>query len=135
MSIVGDLTTYLRASTAITSVVSTRIHHNVVPQDASRPYIWFRRTSENEELTMDGVGELVETDIDIECWTETSAASDSLANAVKTRLNGVRGTVGTASVGGMFVKSKDDDYEPRGAYADTGMHVIALGVKIWHDST
>ena len=135
MSIVGDLTTYLRASTAITAVVGTRIHHNVVPQDATRPYLWFRRTSENEELTLDGVGELVETEIDLECWAETDSAADSLGNLTKTRLHGVRGTVGTATVGGMFVNSKDDDYEPRGAYADAGMHVVALGVKIWHDST
>lgn len=135
MSIVGDLTTYLRASTAITSIVSTRIHHNVVPQDATRPYIWFRRTSENEELTLDGVGELVETDFDLECWAETDSATDSLANAVKTRLHATRGTVGSATVGGIFVTSKDDDYEPRNAFADTGMHVVAMGVKIWHDST
>lgn len=135
MSIVGDLTTYLRASTAVTAVVATRIHHNVVPQDASRPYIWFRRVSENEELTMDGVGGLVETDIDLECWAATDSAADGLANLAKARLNGVRGAFGTATVGGVFVRSKDDEYLPRGAFEDTGMHVVALGVKIWHDST
>lgn len=135
MSIVGDLTTYLRASTAVTAIAGTRIHHNIVPQDASRPYVWLRRVAENEELTMDGVGELVETDFDVECWAEDNSTVDSLANAVKGRLHGVRGTVSTATVGGIFVQSKDDDYTPRGNYSDDGMHVVALGVKIWHDST
>lgn len=135
MSIVGDLTTYLRASTAITALVSTRIHHNTVPQDSSRSYVWFRRSGENEQLTMDGVGELVETDVDLECWTESISAADTLADAVKTRLHGYRGTMGTATVQGMFVTSKDDDYIPRGTFTDSGAHAVSLGVKIWHETT
>lgn len=135
MSIVGDLTTYLRASTAITAVVGTRIHHNVAPQDSTGAYLWFQRSSENEELTMDGVGELVETDINLECWSPLDSEADSLANLVKARLNSFRGTMGTATVQGMFVTSKDDEYNPRGAFADEGAHVVAFGVKIWHETT
>lgn len=135
MSIVGDLTTYLRASTAVTTLAGTRIHHNRVPQDASRPYVWFRRTSENEELTLDGVGELVETDIDLECWAADDSVSDSLASAVKARLHSTRGTVGASTVQGIFVTSKDDDYQPLGNMSDDGLNCVALAVKIWHDST
>lgn len=128
----ADLKTYIVSSTSCNAVLSGRVHQNSAPQETSRPFIWYQRRSENESLTLDGAGGLRQVQFDVECITGDPLTSESLSDKVKTRLNGKRGTFGNSSAKGVFVTDHDDDYIPKGAGLDSGLHVASFNVTVWY---
>lgn len=126
-----DLRSFMSGSTAITAVVSSRIHYNYAPGYSAKPHIWYRVNSDREELTMDGVGGLHEASVDVECVGNTAGDCQNVADVVKNRLHGYKGTLGTASCKGAFMDDKDDDYLPYSNQADEGAHVAAFTLKLW----
>lgn len=130
--IAADLKTYVTASTSCNVVIGGRMHQNSTPQDASKPFVWYQRTMENEPLTLDGVGGLRQVMFDVECVTPDVSTAESLADKVKTRLNGKRGTFGNSAAKGVFVADHSDDYAPKSVGGDSGLHVAAFAVTIWY---
>lgn len=129
-----DFRTLTIGTTAVTGLISTRCHYNHLPEKSDFPHVWFRVTSDDEELTMDGVGGIHEADVDLECAGLTEASAQAVSDAVKARLHGYKGTMGNVSAKGIFVSNKDDDYEPFTNQSDEGVHVIAHSVKVWYST-
>lgn len=129
-----DLRTFVVGTTGITGLVGTRCHYNKTHQESPRPNIWFRVTSDNEDLTMDGVGGMHEADVDMECCALTESSAQSVADALKTRLHGYKGAMGNISAKGAFLKDKDDDYVPFSIEDDDGVHVVAYSLKLWYST-
>ena len=129
-----DLRTFITGTTSVTGLVSTRVHYNHIPENSARPHVWFRVTSDNEPLTMDGVGGIHEATVDVECVAETEREAQSVADAVKPRLHGYKGTMGNVSAKAIFVDDKDDDYFPKANESDEGLHVVALGLRVWYST-
>ena len=128
----ADLKTYVTASTSCNAVISGRMHQNHPPQDTSKPFVWYQRSSENEMVTMDGVGGLKKVLFDVECVTADVATSESLADKIKTRLNGKSGTFGASTVQGSFVEDHSDDYLPKSVGSDGGLQVASFNVTVWY---
>jgi hypothetical protein len=128
----ADLKTWITASTSCNAVIAGRMHQNNPPQDTSRPFIWYMRTSENEELTLDGVGGLRKAQFDVECVTTNPSTNEVLADRVKTRLHGKTGTFGASTVQGSFVEDHSDDYAPKSVGGDSGLHVAAFNLTVWY---
>ena len=129
-----DLRTLIRGTTSVTGLVGTRVHYNQLPQESTFPHVWFRVASDDEPLTMDGVGGMHEADVDLECAGLTEASAQSVSDVVKARLHGYAGTMGNISAKGIFLSNKDDDYEPFSNQSDEGVHVIAHTVKVWYST-
>lgn len=129
-----DLRTFITGSTGVSSLVSTRVHYNHLPADSSYPHVWFRVASDDEELTMDGVGGIHEADCDLECAGLTEASAQSVSDAIKSRLHGYKGTIGNISAKAIFLSNKDDDYDPFSDQGDDGAHVISHNVKVWYST-
>lgn len=127
-----DLRTFIVGTTGVTSLISTRCHYNMVPQASARPNVWFRIASDTEERTMDGVGGLHQAQGDIECVGLTETSAQNVADAVKTRLDGYKGTIGTATCQAAFLRDKDDDYIPYSNQSDEGSHVVAFTLSCWY---
>lgn len=128
-----DLRTLIIGSTAVSNLVSTRCHYNKdAPQSAEKPFVWFRTTSDDEPLTMDGVGGMHEAFVDIECVGLTESSAQSVADAVKGRLHGYAGTMGNVSAKGVFLENKDDDYAPFSTDGQEGAHVVAYTAHLWY---
>lgn len=128
----ADLKTYVTASTSVNAVISGRMHQNSPPQDSSKPFIWYARSSENQGVTMDGNGDPRRVEFDVECISTSVSASESLADKVKDRLNGKQGTFGNSTVQGSFVSDHSDDYLPKGVGSDGGLHAATFNVLIWY---
>lgn len=120
------------ASTSVTSLVSTRVHYNHVPQQSARPNIWFRVTSDNEQRTLDKSGGLHEARCDIECVGVTETSAQAVADAVKNKLDGYKGSMGTCTAQGVFVLDKDDDYIPFSNEGDDGLHVVSYELHLFY---
>ena len=132
MSVAPQLRTFILGATAVSDLVGTRCHYTHIPGASAKPHIWFRVSSDTEERTLDGVGGLHEASGDIECVADSPATAQSVAAAVKTRMDGYQGAVGTCRAQGMFVRDKDDDYIPYTNQSDEGAHVIAFGLQLWY---
>lgn len=129
-----DLRTFISGSTAITALVSTRIHYNHLPESSARPHVWYRVSSDNEELTMDGVGGMHECYVDLECVGVTESSAQAVADVVKTRLHGYKGAMGSSTAHGAFLTDKDDDYIPFSINSDEGAHVNAYSLHVWYST-
>ena len=127
-----DLRTFIRGTTTVTALVGTRVHYNHLPQESDYPHLWYRVTSDNEDLTFDAVGGQHEALLDLECAAKTESEVQALADVVKPRLHGYRGTLGNINAQGIFVSDKDDDYQPFSNLSDEGVHVIAFGLRAWY---
>jgi len=129
-----DLRTLIIGSTAVSSLIGTRCAYNKIPQHIEQPHVWFRVTNDTEELTMDGVGGMHEAYVDLECVGLNEGSSQAVADALKDRLHGYKGTMGNSSAKGAFVSDKDDDYVPFSTEGNEGAHVIAFSLNLWYST-
>lgn len=130
-----SLRTYIIGSTYVTDEISTRCHYNAnAPEYSAHPFVWFRVNQDNEELTLDGTGGMHECYVDLECVGDTEATAQAAADAVKARLHGTKGTMGSVTCHACFVNDKDDDYVPYMAEGNEGAHIVAYTVKVWYST-
>lgn len=129
-----DLRTFIRASTAITDIVGTRVHYNYAPAVSVKPLIWFRVKSDKEPLTLDNVGGMHEAMVDIECVGADPDEMLDLADVVKSRFHGYTGAVGSHSCKAAFMSDKDDEYIPKSSQADEGSHIASFTLDLWYTS-
>lgn len=132
MTAPANLRTLIVSSTAVTALVSTRCHYNHVPQASARPNIWFRIGSDTEERTLDAVGGLHEANGDIECVATSEGSAQAVADAVKTKLDGYKGAMGSLTAQGIWLRDKDDDYVPFSNESDDGLHVVAFSLQMFY---
>lgn len=131
MSVAEDFVTFLDAQSTVTAIVGGRIQQAVADIRLSLPYICFRRRGRVENLTTDGVGGMVETQLDVECRGATLDAAEDLADVVNTALNGYRGTWGSRKICGVFVQDQDDDYEFLPAGSNNTEKTATLYVQVF----
>lgn len=125
------LRTFLIAGASVTTIVGQRVHQNMVPESSAPPYLWFRRSRTDEPRTLDGGSPSgYEQFFDIECVSEDLSEAQTLAYAVRDRLNNYRGSFADSTVKGIFVEDHSDDYVPRSVSSDDVAHVAALSVQI-----
>ena len=86
MSAETDLRTLLTASPALASLVSNRISADRAEQGAPRPFIVFSRAATDYQTTLDGsvLGQRVS--FDLQCWADTRASAEAVAEQVQTLL-------------------------------------------------
>lgn len=136
MTISEDFITKLKSVSAVTSLVgsgsSARIHRNFVPTVAVFPYIVFGRVTRDGNMCLDGPGGIAETDLAIECRSNTPNGAEALSDAVIAALDGDRGTWGSSTVRGCFIGDVDDDYKYFPPGKDSGEHTVAKTARIHH---
>ena len=76
----------LKATTAITDIVGTRIYPIIADDEAARPYITYQTISDQSENHATGATETNHCRIQIDLWADTYIESKTLATAVKTAL-------------------------------------------------
>lgn len=131
-ALVQDILGYLVAdTTGVYSYTSNRVCQNHVPEIYGREnYIWLGRSSETAVMAMDGPTGLRDASVDLECVSTTLSTAESMAEAVRTRLDGARTSTGTDTIAWIEVEDHSDDYLPKGIGEDDGLHVAALSVSV-----
>jgi hypothetical protein len=85
MSAETEFRALLAAYAPLTALVGTRIAQNAVPQAAALPYVAFT-ASHAPEFGLDNTLLSNVVTFSVECWAETAAAADVVANQVKAAL-------------------------------------------------
>ncbi|MGC9260916.1 MAG: tail completion protein gp17 [Phycisphaerae bacterium] len=93
--ITAGLITFLLSQSPVTAICSTRIFPATGPVGAIYPQIVMQQISGQEDDTFDGALGMGEDRYQLTCWAETYAASEGLAKAVITALNGTAAAMGS----------------------------------------
>jgi len=117
VTIEQGLVAELLADAGVSALVGTRVHPHVIPQDGELPAITYQRISSQREMQMDGPLSLIRVRMQVDCWSSSYSGAKSLADAVRSALNGVGirspKTLGSESVQLVFLESDNDlaDFE------------------------
>ena len=126
------LRAHLLGNAAITAIIGTSCHQGHVPQAVTVPYVWFGRANTDPLRTLDsaaGQAPFVES-FDVEAISDDLDEAQTLASALKARLECHRGTFDDSTVKGIFVEDHNDEYIPRGIASDEVFHVAAMRCEI-----
>ena len=88
MSAETDLRTLLLATTAVTALVGTRVAADRIEQGSTRPFVVFSRTGTTPYETIDKQLLASQVALDVQCWADTRAQADAVANAVAAAVRG-----------------------------------------------
>jgi hypothetical protein len=116
---------------AISNLIGSRCYVNKAPQKAALPYIVLTQLNSEEFLSLDATTSTLRSIvIDVDCKGRTFPETESLANAVKTRLTDYSGAAGGFTVGATIFNSESHDYEPATDGSDNGVFAITLDYDI-----
>ncbi len=126
------LRSFLLSDAAITREVGDRVHQAHVPESSEGDYVYFQRSTIEPLRTLDASNiDPLYTSFDVEIISRDLEQCQFIASIVRAKLDCYRGAFDDATVKGIFVEDHNDDYIPRGTYADEGVHVAAMSVQIY----
>lgn len=109
------LRAFLLADAPIVAVIVNRIYALKIPQGAASPSVVLTRISGPGDYHLQGPSGLMGLRVQVDAWAATADAATSLANLIKDRLDGYRGTMGSGgdavTVHGVFVADLREDYD------------------------
>jgi hypothetical protein len=134
----ANLTENLRAvliADAGVSAITTNIHVNNVPDNKTKPYVWFQMNDQLHELNLSEAAGVTVTNFVCEATSVSLTVTKNLAAAIKTALHAKTGAFGDQNIAFAEILSKDDDYESRQDFGDSqNLHVTGLDIEIGVDS-
>ena len=117
MSAETDLRALLVATAGVTTLVGTRIAADRIEQGAARPFVVFTRAGSEPLQCLDGSVLKTLVTLDVQCWADTRASAEAVADAV------------TAAVRGVLTQTviaRAASYEP-----DLDLEAAVLTVQWW----
>lgn len=127
MRVEEALVTKLRATSAVSTLVSTRIYPSHAPQTATTPYVVFDLVGGNVLGTHDGGSSLRDGRVSFSCIASTYASAKAIAKAIKGTLSGLKETLSGVAV------AIHTTYEDEDMYDDLlSLHVVVTDFElIW----
>lgn len=115
----------------MSALIDTRCHENRAPEEYDGPYVFFARsTTQDEPALDDAVGTTPFREIyDVECISIDLGEAESIAAVVRSG-NLFRGTFGIGRVQGVFVRDHKQDYLPRGIASDDALNSATCEVEL-----
>lgn len=110
----------LIADTSITSLVSTRIYPDLLPQSPTYPAITYTEVSMQPVMSFDGPNALQNSRFRLDCWAETRAAAIELAKAARSVM------VTNAADFSATILAETPFYEP-----DLEVYRESLDLSVW----
>jgi hypothetical protein len=89
MSAETDLRALLVASAGVTALVGTRIAADRMEQGSARPFVVFARSASEPLQCLDGSVLKTLVTLDVQCWADTRASAEAVADAVTAAVRGV----------------------------------------------
>jgi hypothetical protein len=110
---VSELAVYtlLKDAAGVAALVAGRVYPLQAPQNATAPFIVYQRISSRRVRSVDGPSGLAQPRIQVDAYAATYAGAKALASAIRTALDGYRGTVAGVRVGAIALVSDTDFLE------------------------
>ena len=132
ITIEEGLTAFLSANAGLTALIGGRVYANKLPQGVTLPALTYQRISSPRRHTHDSNGATgtAHPRFQLDCWSTTYEGAKDIADALRSALNGYRGTMG--AVDPVTVQSALIDDESFDDYADAGIVRLRCDYIIWH---
>ena len=122
------LFTKLTTTSAITSIVSTRVFPVFLPEKTTLPAIVYIRVStEGALLSHSGSSGIMTSEFEVGCYAKDLATAKNLALTVRKTFSGFSGTVSGVKIHRASVDNEFDEYD-----FDTGLYTIPVEVYLTH---
>ena len=110
------LRAFLLADVSILAVVGPRVFPAVMPQGITAPSLVYNRVSGLGDHHMQGASGYVQARMQVAAWSQALDDAETLANLVKARLDGWRGTMATGSgavrvMGVFYLQENPPNYD------------------------
>jgi len=128
--LIEGLPALLRATTAVSDLVGTRVYPYHAPQGAVLPYIVIEQMGSVENVALDGTGSLRFVDFDIDCKADRATESRALGKVVRELLDDYTGAAGTETIGAVIMNNESTQYEPPSDASDRGIYTTLLDLTI-----
>ena len=119
MTIGQDIYTELSGDSGLTTLISTRIYPNWLPQDATLPAVSYTQIGETIQNSISGELGLRNYSIQFDVWADDYSTAQSVVAALNSAVQG-------ASLFKPYRQSQQDLYEPN---VDT--HRVSVDYSIW----
>lgn len=129
------LRAYLIDDAAVAAVAGARVYSAVFPQGIIEPTVVFHRVSGLGDYHMLGPSGISRPRFQIDCWAQTIDAAVTLANLVKDRIDGFRGTWlwgEDSPAEGIVIQGVFYDQEREMFDNDMKMFLCSRDYLIWH---
>ena len=132
---------YTRLSTdaTVSGLVGTRIYPVLAPEGVALPYITYQRIAVDHVESVAGSSGLANALVQVDCWAASYAGANALGEAVRLRMQGFRGTVGSQDIQAVLLSSDRDApedpvrIERGGVHGDeVGIHGVQFDFDIWY---
>ena len=107
--------------------ITTRCYPGKIPQDPTYPLIVYYKVTGMRDHHLQGPSGLAHPRFQVEAWATTYDAAKTLANAIRTALDGYSGTVGTVDIRSILIESERDVYEDA-----VSCHRVIMDFYVWH---
>ena len=125
------LRTALLADGTVAGLVGQRVYPLVLPTRAALPAVVYQRISGVRVASHDGPSELARPRFQFACIGSTYAGAKTVANAVRTALDGYSGTVSEVQVFVALLENEVDFYTFESDEA-AGTCTVLVDFLIWH---
>lgn len=123
---------YLLTKTALTDLIGQRYYQKQLPQNATIPAVTTKISSETYDHALDGLGGIVSTRIQFECYADTSEVARNVAKAIIwSGIDAIKGLYSLTQIRGVLVEDgmrefEDDDT----AGGDMQRHVCTFDLMV-----
>lgn len=140
MSIQAAIASHLLHDSGVALLVGTQVYRTFAPQRATYPYITYQKVTERRARHMTATAGLVESGIQMDCWSTDSNEVLSVADAIRDSLDHLNHTTigmapNTATVKAAFLESSVDDFEEPTDASNLGIFRVIQTWEIWHTET
>jgi hypothetical protein len=105
------LRTRILGDAGISALIGTRIFPLILPQATSFPALTYQRISGERMHSHDGPSGLAGPRIQIDTWATSYIGAKQLADLIRQRIDGFKGTVGSDEIEGIFMDTEREFYE------------------------
>src|SRR5262245_3914279 len=124
----SDLRNYL-------TTVCSRVYPVVLPQGVALPAITYSRvTGGHDHNLKSATGSAIPT-FELNCLALSYQQADELAEAVRQKMQGFSGTLGTSEVRSTILDDEADSFESLQDDSDDGVFIITLRYRIRYDES
>ena len=125
MGIRADLITFLHADSTIAGLVGTRIYGPRRPfSDTNADCIAFAITGSSDGHDLDGRGGWDNRELILNCRSKDYATAEQIADAVRKRMKGYFGAIGSTTGYSVIIQDEFDDYDDPQDGSPDGQYVI-----------
>lgn len=125
MTLEEGLRTYTLAGSAVAALVGTRMYPRMLPQTPTLPALVYQRIDTRRLHDLAGPDGLPRPRMQVTCWAPLPLSASGLAAAVRQRLDGYRGAMGTVSVESCLLVGERDVTD-----TEAGRYGVALDFMI-----